>query len=722
MGGLLALDTETSGLDLHHGARPFYVTISDEASATGYWEWNTDPLTRRPEVVAEDVVEVMQAVEAAEEIVTHNGKFDVKALATIIPGLDWPWEKTHDTLLAAHLLASNQPKNLTALALMYLGVDILPLEKALEVAVKAARGIVQQARLRVKRAKVGEDKAEPYANWRIAEEHLPEMPSAGESTWSYDYWMPRAMRLAKHPSAKPEWETVLRDYSNADSMVTLALWRYMREELKRRDLWDIYLERRKLLPVVYEMERRGVTINRARLEELTTQYTEEAAQAARVCVNLAASYGYELELPKGGRNKSLDTFVFDVLKLEKLRNPKAKTDRPTLDAKVAIPHYLRTLPPKSKALTFVEKLVEKRARDTAVGFMNSYQSYWLPLEKLPGWYRLHPSFNPTGTDTTRSSCSNPNGQQISKKEAECKHCEGEGCDNCGGTGKSFRSLRYCFGPAPGREWWSMDAKNLELRLPAYECGEEELIALFEKPKEPPYYGSEHLLNFSTVYPDIWAQELAVVGLEKVGPHCKKRYASTWYQRCKNGSFACGYGAMDKSDGTGTADRAFGRPGSHARLKIRFAKKEKLNQYWIAYANKHGYVETMPDRSLGHKRGYPLLCTRTEWGRILPTVPLNYHIQGAAGQWKFKGMVRCHGKLKEWQTDGFDGYLILDVHDELVFDFPKRGDPTQGDPKRSNLWRIRKLQRLMEQGGEDIGVPTPVGCEYHPDNWSEGVSL
>src|SRR6185369_18002322 len=98
--------------------------------------------------------------------------------------------------------------------------------------------------------------------------------------------------------------------------------------------------------------------------------------------------------------------------------------------------------------------------------------------------------------------------------------------------------------------------------PAYECGEKDLIDLFEREKDPPYYGSEHILNFSIVYEDLWAAAVKEVGLDKAGPYCKKKYAASWYQRCKNGDFAVGYGAVNRADGKGTADRAFGRPGSH----------------------------------------------------------------------------------------------------------------------------------------------------------------
>ena len=75
--------------------------------------------------------------------------------------------------------------------------------------------------------------------------------------------------------------------------------------------------------------------------------------------------------------------------------------------------------------------------------------------------------------------------------------------------------------------------------PAYEAGEEEMISLFEKPDEPPYFGSNHLLAFDILHPDKWDRD-DPEGLLKA----KKEYASTWYQWTKNGNFAVQYGAME----------------------------------------------------------------------------------------------------------------------------------------------------------------------------------
>jgi hypothetical protein len=551
-------------------------------------------------------------------------------------------------------------------------------------------------------------------------------------------------RRLSHP-----WWFVCSDYANPDSASVVPLWKSMEAEIEERKLWPHFHVAMTRLRIFYEMEEWGVPANYDRLYELKTQFQEESETLGRKMKNIARSYGgrvpckakvhthkkpkpcgecndtmvvdFDLDLPKGAVNNSLRTFCFDILKLPHVRNPKSETNAPSLDSKNAIPHYQTILKKGTKERLFVDSLASKRMRDTALTFIDSYESFWLPLagdERPNGrreWMIIHPSFNPTGTATLRGSCKNPNAQQWSKR-AEI-------------------NVRYIYGPEPGREWWSCDAKNLELRIPAYECGEQSLIDLFEAADSPPFYGSEHLLNFSIVYPDVWELELPRQMLNK--EHIKKKYADTYYQWCKNGDFAVGYGAVDKSDGTGTADRTFRVPGAHRRLKESFAKKEKLNSYWIKYAREYGYVETIPDTSVDPERGYPLECPRTEGGYILPTAPLNYHVQGTACWWMMMAMMRIQDQLDEWNREvlakkprlanaqdwirrhGY--YMVANIHDEVVFSFPKKGDP-RIDKKSSNLGRIRKLQKLMEEGGRCIGVPTPTSAEYHPETFKVGISF
>lgn len=709
---LVSFDSETTGIDLYHGVKPFFVTSCSDAGDVVYWEWDVDPMTREPAIPAAELDAVRELL-LSNDLVLQNAKFDARAVSTILPEVEWPWHRTDDTLLAGHLLASNLPHNLTDMAMQYLGIDIEPVELTLKAACVESRRLVRSKAF-----------VERHGKWAIAEAGRPDMPSAKETVWKFDMWLPRAVALAEGYDDDHPWWTALRDYSNADSEVTVLLWKEMGKQIKRRKLWAIYKERCKAQRVAFDMEQNGVTLSGERLNIQRAEYQAESESAANVMRSIAAGYGFDLTVPKGGVNNSLREFVYDKLALTPIYAKKG-TDGPTLN-KEALAEYQQVLPPNSKARLFVKKLADKRKRDTALSYMDGYERFWLPLPGLvtgvgtehetdwsrvhphtADWYVLHPSLNQTGTDTLRWSSSNPNEQNISKKEGF--------------------NLRFMFGPPPGYEWFSLDARGIEDRLPAYKSGQQELIDIFERDNEPPFYGSNHLLRFSIVYPEIWEAELAQVGLDKVGPHCKKKYGASNYQWCKNGGFAVQYGAVEKSDGWGTADRAFNRQYSHRLLTQRLSKLEQYNQYWIKFAEKHGYVETMPDKTVDPERGYPVMCTRTEYGKIKPTVPLNYHIQSTAMWWTMKGMIRCQEQIDKWRRNGVRCRIVMQVHDEMVFEFPKsRVHPKTEEGNRfgrkSNLWCVRRLADLMRMGGDDIGVPTPVGVEYNEFNWAEGVTL
>ena len=133
-------------------------------------------------------------------------------------------------------------------------------------------------------------------------------------------------------------------------------------------------------------------------------------------------------------------------------------------------------------------------------------------------------------------------------------------------------------PGP-RIGWSIDAKNVELRIPAFESGEQKLIDLFEKANEPPYYGSEHLLNFSVVFPEVWDKAVKLVGIDKAGPYCKQEYKDSYYQWTKNGDFGIQWHlAAEKK-----ADLTFHRNGAYRLIKQNLPRKEALNQSCIDYA-------------------------------------------------------------------------------------------------------------------------------------------
>jgi DNA polymerase-1 len=581
------------------------------------------------------------------------------------------------------------------MALQYLSINIKPLEERLKESVKKARQLVRTKAFK-----------EEHGVWRIGKEGDPMLPSAkgttkadGEegSLWKFDMWLPRAVAKAEGYEASHPWWTVLRDYSNADSGITLPLWQCHERMLKERDLVEIYRERMRMPPIVTEMEQRGITFSLDRMEELENDFGTESKRRGERCVEIAKSRGYELALPKGASpNKSLRQFAFEELKLT---SPYYTDGGDSAFNKDAIKYWLGNLE-EGEHLEFVRLIDGKRRRDTALGYMQSYRKFMLPIED--DWYLMHASLNMTGTDTLRWSSQGPNEQQISKQ--------------------SETNVRYIFGPLPGREWWSLDYENLELRIPAYEVGEKSLLELFERPHDPPYFGSNHLLFAHLIHDNkcecrgckatktecgLGMFEAASYGRELSGKHFKELYADTWYQWTKNGDFAVQYGAIETS---GTADRAYNVVGAQSKIQGKLRNISGLNQEQIRLANIRGYVETIPDVEVNPRRGYPLYCSRSEWGKVSPTVPLNYHVQGTACWVMMRAMDKVYQHIR---NRGLDVKIQMQIHDELVLDLPYVED-------EGNRQKVETISRIMGSLGECIGVNLTCGVKYHPINWAEAV--
>jgi hypothetical protein len=134
------------------------------------------------------------------------------------------------------------------------------------------------------------------------------------------------------------------------------------------------------------------------------------------------------------------------------------------------------------------------------------------------------------------------------------------------------------------------------------------------------------------------------------------------------------------------------------------------------------------------RGYTIMTARGSRGDLSPTIPHCYWTSGNACWAKRRAMVRCQGQLDEWNADALrsvglydatyamrtkyldqHGYhMPLEIHDELLFDFPAGG--------RRNWGRAMRLKQLMEASGPDIGIPLTVSVNWHPRNWAESEEL
>lgn len=555
---IISIDTETTGSDFYHGARPFLVTICDDTGSNTFWEWPVDPKTRKPSIPAADRKAITALLlDPSHTFVLHNSRFDCAAINSILLSLQgnvswvgagyFPWDRTEDTLVAAHVLGSALPHGLDACAVQYLGYRKMgEYETRIELATKKARDYARRF----------------LPTWRIAKHGLSDMPSVKASAdskdktgqnkdaaWKADMWLPKAILAhGDHPSDRlemvaqyrREWvsdsgDGLCADYANLDSAITHRLWPILQEELHRRDLWGQYKERMKLLPIAYRMERNGLTISETRLSELVSNFAKGVSDNHEICVRIAREMGYPLTMPKGSsNNSSLTTFLFGeatiscsrcnkrivvtreqahrqygkngICKHCKQQSTAVMNEWPWLNLhaikhtesgkasidKEAMDQYLKVEEITDIQRVFLTALQSSKFQSKAVEALSGYNAFWhqhhIPCDDDDGsfytnWKLIHPNLNPTGTDTLRWSCRNPNLQNISKKD-------------------EF-NLRFPFGPAPGREHWSFDFKNIEKRIPAYESGEQTFIDLFEKANEPPYFGSDHILKFSVVYPHLW---------------------------------------------------------------------------------------------------------------------------------------------------------------------------------------------------------------------------
>lgn len=644
---MLAVDTETTGLDIHHGCRPYFVSTCSEQGELTCWEWDVDPLTRLPIISPKEVAEVTSHLKG-QELVFHNSKFDVRALTSIgVKGLNW--DNIHDTHIASHALHSGGSHKLKDLALLYCNIpddDQATLQKS-----------VNECRRLVKTKKL---------NWRIAQPRDPHFPGLKRTPkggmWPLDGWLPRAIaKKLKYDPSHRFWN-VNRIYGLRDVERTMALWWVLKEGLETEGLWEQYETRRKLLEVTCDMENRGVTVSVPRLTPTTSKYRSSYNRVVERAKLLANNRIDNLNSPK-----QLQRVLFQDFKLQPAKFGKSG---PSTDKDV-LKELLLEVPHRSKAAGFITSLQQSRKLKTSLQYLDSYTVLGMATE-YKDFLQLHPNYNICGTDTTRLSSNDPNQQNVSKQE-------------------DF-NLREVFGPLPDREWYTADYENIEMRIPAFMAGEKELIELFESG------GSWHLLVCSVLHPQLFAE------CERDGVGFKERYKSTWYQWVKNGNFAIQYGAMQK-----TADHAYHVSGAWEALRSRFPKITKYNDYWVDHAQRKGYVTTLG--------GYRLYCP-FQYGKVIPTTPLNYHVQGSAGWAMVKAMYRVNQYLKGLNAKGGDHHLIMTIHDELDFDFPLANKAT---PK-GNTPVIKQVKRLMEMSGYDLGLPTPVDIKRIPTSWAHEESI
>jgi DNA polymerase I len=223
-------------------------------------------------------------------------------------------------------------------------------------------------------------------------------------------------------------------YAAEDAHVVWKIHAQMVDQIEEADLRPLYDDVEvPLVAVLAEMERTGICLDGAQLEEYSKELAVGIAEAEALCHELA---GHEFNTASP---KQLRTILFEELGLPVVK--KTKTG-PSTDASVL--EELATMHDLPKAILKYRMLAKLKS---------TYVDALPPLIH-PETGRIHTHYGQTVAATGRLSSNDPNLQNIPIRTAE------------------GRRIRAAFVPDPGHVFLSCDYSQVELRVLAHLCGGE----------------------------------------------------------------------------------------------------------------------------------------------------------------------------------------------------------------------------------------------------------
>ncbi|NQX93794.1 MAG: DNA polymerase I [Erythrobacter sp.] len=223
------------------------------------------------------------------------------------------------------------------------------------------------------------------------------------------------------------------EYAAEDADVTLRLYRHLKPRLSEEGGTRIY-ERvdRPLIPVVAQMEREGIKVDRAQLAKLSEEF---ATTTASLETEIHAIAGQEFAV---GSPKQLGEILFDKMGFKGGKRGKSgaySTDQSTLEKLSADP----------EAAKITKKVLEWRH----LSKLKSTYTDALQAQINPNTGRVHTSYSLVGAQTGRLSSTDPNLQNIPIRT------------------DIGRTIRQAFVPEPGNTLLAADYSQIELRLAAH---------------------------------------------------------------------------------------------------------------------------------------------------------------------------------------------------------------------------------------------------------------
>ncbi|MDP3736508.1 MAG: DNA polymerase I [Hyphomonadaceae bacterium] len=398
-------------------------------------------------------------------------------------------------------------------------------------------------------------------------------------------------------------------YAAEDADVTLRLWQRLKPRISREGVATIYeTQDRPLIPVVADMERAGVLVDRDRLSQLSGDFAQGMARLEDEAHKLA---GHPFNL---GSPKQIGEILFDKMGLADVAGAKKTktgawaTGADTLEDLAAYGHELPKVLLDWRMLSKLRSTYTETLRDA--------------IDANTG--RVHTSYSLAGAQTGRLASTDPNLQNIPIRTEE------------------GRKIREAFIAEKGNVLVSADYSQIELRLLAHVADIPSLRQAF--------------LDGIDIHA-MTASEMFNVPVKGMDPMVRRR------------AKAINFGIIYGISGFGLARQlSIPREEAAAYIKKYFQKFPGIQDYmehYRAFAREHGYVSTI----FGRKVWLPQIKSPNGAERSFgERQAINAPLQGSAADIIKRAMIRMPAALK---AAGLKSKMLLQVHDELVFEAPEK---------------------------------------------------
>jgi DNA polymerase-1 len=398
----------------------------------------------------------------------------------------------------------------------------------------------------------------------------------------------------------------ITDYACEDADCVMRLVPVLKDKLKELGLTELYEKvELPLSGVLARIERNGVALDLEFLKELSEKAAKEIAALVK---DIHADAGTEFNLDSP---KQLAEVLFVQKKLPALKKIKTgySTDAGVLE-KLALSHEL-----PRKILEYRERAKLKSTYLDALPEMVNIQTHC-----------VHTSFNQTTTDTGRLSSSEPNLQNIPVKT------------------EMGRMIRKAFVARPRQKGegriLSADYSQIELRILAHFSGDPNLTKAFAEDRDI------HTFTATLLY-----------GVKEKDVTREMRNAA------KTINFSIVYG---KTSYGLSQDLNMPIPEADQFIKNYFARYAKVKEFLDAQkekAKKDGFLATL----LGRRSYFPNInVSNVQLRQYAERSAINAPIQGSAADLIKIAMIAIQRRLEKEHSESL---MIMQVHDELVFDAP-----------------------------------------------------